>query len=228
MRRFVVSIRTFGVVNGGRLFSTTPVALKTTLFTDSVLSRETLLKNGITPNQKLTVQVTHVPFTALPEMVVEPFKRFGKIEYVHVPYNDKKGTIKGIAFVKFEDPLAAKRAAVQLNGFVIDDFPIRTRLASDKSHLEVVPYEILMLKNLAYDTQDEDVMRVFRAYQALRVGLRRAPVGDRPCLGYGFVRFGTVSAATRALETLQGLSIRGRQIRLKYAKPMDHNYSFIV
>lgn len=228
MTVFITQMLFRGPTNVMRGFSTSLKAFNAKVFTDSVLSRETLISRGITPNLDSTVRVTQVPYTALPEMVLEPFKRFGNIEYLHVPYDDKSGSLKGLAFVKFEETISAKRAAAQLNGFVINDFPIKTQIASDKTHSEVIPYEILMLKNLSYDTKDEDVMRIFSAYQAIRVGLRRAPIGDRACLGYGFVRFGTLSAATKALTELDQLSINGRQIKLKYAKPMEHNYSFIV
>lgn len=224
----MISIRLRSRLNVQRGFSSTLRTFKPLIFTDSILSKETLINKGITPNLDSTVKITQIAYTALPEMILEPFKRFGNIQYIHVPYDEKSGSLKGLSFIKFEDPRTAKRASSQMNGFVINDFPIRTQVASDKSHLEITPYEILMLKNLSYDTKDEDVMNVFGPYQAIRVGLRRAPVGDKPCLGYGFVRFGTISASTKALEALDQLSINGRQIKLKYAKPMEHNYSYIV
>lgn len=212
-----------------RLFTTSLAALKPKIFTDSVLSSEKLFDNGISPDPDCTVKVSQVSYEALPEHVLSPFKRFGEIEYMHVPYDENTGSMKGMAFVKFRDAKPAKRAAVQLNGFVLNNLPIRTALSSESAQAQVQqPYEIVIVKNLDYSTTDEEVMEVFRPYQAIRLGLRRAPVGDKPCLGYGFVRFGTISSATKAVNSLKNLKIRNRNIKVKFAKPMEHNYTYIV
>lgn len=146
---------------------------------------------------------------------------------IHLPMTAGKEHAKGTGRLIFEDERMAKRARVQMQGYIIDNMPIQLLLDSELKERKEVPYDVVMIKNLPYDITEDEIFKVLQPYQILRVGLPREPI-KRNCLGYGFVRFASPGAAENAIESLKNLKIKGRRVRLHMAEVKEHNYRYIV
>lgn len=175
------------------------------------------------------VYMSQVSYDISRDQILDIFKRYGPISEVHLPMTKGKGHAKGYGRIVFDDKNNARRAAVQMQSYVINNMPIKLTLGTDLEKKKAITksYDVVMIKNLAYDVEEEDIMKILRPYQALRIGLIRAPMKNI-CLGYGYVRFASSNAAIKALEELKNFSIKGRKVRMHMAEPKDHHYSFAV
>lgn len=171
--------------------------------------------------------MSQLPYQIKKEDLEKVFERYGPIKELHLPMTAGRTHAKGFGKIVFSDRKNAHRASVQMQGYVMDNMPMKLVLGTEMEAMKDRGYDVVMLKNLAYDVEEEEIMKVMRPYQALRIGLPRSPI-KKECLGYGYVRFASVSAAEKALKELKNVSFRGRRVRMYFAEPKDHEYRFIV
>lgn len=179
------------------------------------------------PQNSRTLLVNKLALNLKDEDLKKVFQSFGTIEKFSISIDTGTNRSKGHGEIVFSTALSAKRAFQQMQGYVMNDFPIRLLLKSDRKNHQRIQYDVLCIKNLPYDITESDIMSVFVRHQALRCGLIKAPVTHRS-LGYGFVRFSSAEAAEKALNELKDLKIKGRKIKLSCAEPKQHNYEYIV
>ena len=173
------------------------------------------------------VYMSQLPYDVTKEQLNQVFERYGPIEEIHLPMTKGREHVKGYGRMVFADEKNARRAAVQMQCYVINNRPIRLTLGPDLKEKQKTKYDVVMLKNLSYEAKEDELMKVLRPYQALRVGLPRSPIKNE-CLGYGYVRFASPEAAERAIEALNRQTVCGRKIRMHLAEPKEHHYRFIV
>ncbi|KAG0683349.1 hypothetical protein C6P40_003759 [Pichia californica] len=178
------------------------------------------------PNNK-ALYVSQLPFDISKDQLTEIFKSYGPIQTVYLPLNKGKENSRRRGRVIFENERNARRASIQMQGYVINNVPIKLTLATDVKVKKEIKYDIVMLKNLPYDSEEEEIMKILRPYQALRIGLPRSHVNNE-CLGYGYVRFASPHAAERAIEKLKNIKYKDRKIRMHMAEHKQHNYKFVV
>lgn len=208
-----------------RRFFTTNGNLLNSLKTFS--EREKGIKQNKYPLDRV-VYMSDLPYSVTKEDIEKVFERYGPIEELHIPKTAGKEHAKGYGRIVFADKQNARRASIQMQGYVIDNRPIKLELGIEAKKKENISYDIVMLNNLPYDADEEELMKILRPYQALRIGIPRSPI-KRECLGYAFVRFATESAASNALKKLKNsLKLNGRKIRLILAEPRNHHYKHIV
>lgn len=173
------------------------------------------------------VYMSDLPYSVTKEDIEKMFERYGPIEELHIPKTAGKGHAKGYGRIVFANERNAKRASVQMQGYVIENRPIKLELGTKVLKKKENSYDVVMLKNLPYDVNEQEIMKILRPYQALRIGLPRSPIKSE-CLGYGFVRFASNNAAANAVGGLKNLNLNGRRIRISLAEPKDHHYQYIV
>lgn len=188
----------------------------------------TLRKDDIKiENSNKIVYLSQLPYDLKKEQLLDIFKRYGPIKEIHLPKKVDKDHIKGYGKILFEDEKNARRASIQMQGYVINNIPIKLRLGSQSIKRKELNYDVVILRNLSYESTEEEIMEILRPYQALRIGLSRSPVNNE-CLGHGYVRFASPDAAKKAVNELKNLVIRDRKIKIFIAEPKSHHYKFIV
>lgn len=191
--------------------------------------RRLLQKTGpeTSPPLARVVYMSQLPYDVTKEQLSQAFERYGPIEELHLQMAADREHTKGHGRMVFADERNARRAAVQMQSYVLNNMPIKLTLGSEQRRRQATRYDVVMLRNLPHDALEDELMKVLRPYQALRVGLPRSPVTQEG-LGYGYVRFGSAEAAERAVRELKGTSVGGRRLRLHVAEPKKHHYRFIV
>lgn len=186
-------------------------------------------KNSTEVSSKLTqtVYISQLSYDVTKEDIQKLFERYGPIEEIHLPMTTGRKHIKGNGRLIFSDAKNARRAAVQMQSYVMKNMPIKLTLGTEFQQRRKSEYDVLMLKNLPYNITEEDLLKIFRSYQVLRIGLPKSPIKDQ-CLGYGYARFASLEAANKAIKELNNVEVHGRNIRIYYAEPKDHQYKFIV
>ena len=173
------------------------------------------------------VYMSQLPYDVTKEQLSRAFERYGPIEELHLPTKTGQEHVKGYGRLVFADERNARRAAVQMQSYVLNNMPIKLTLGPELQKRQAKRYDVVILNNLPYDAAEEQLMKVLRPYQALRVGLPRSPVSQE-CLGYGYVRFASPEAAEKAIRELNSTAVGGRRLRLHLAELKEHHYRFIV
>lgn len=191
--------------------------------------RRLLQKTGpeTSPPLARVVYMSQLPYDVTKEQLSQAFERYGPIEELHLQMAADREHTKGHGRMVFADERNARRAAVQMQSYVLNNMPINLTLGSELQKRQSKRYDVVILKNLPYDAAEEQLMKVLRPYQALRVGLPRSPMSQE-CLGYGYVRFASPEAAEKAIRELNSSAFGGRRLRLHLAEPKEHHYRFIV
>lgn len=78
--------------------------------------------------------------------------------------------------------------------------------------------------NLPYTTQDEDLNEAFSAFGEVEstIVIRDRETGRSR--GFGFVEMSDGSAATAAIESLNGKNFQGRNLTVNEAKPRENRF----
>lgn len=83
----------------------------------------------------------------------------------------------------------------------------------------------LFIGNLPFQVDDHELEELFREYGEVlssKVVLDRRSGRSR---GFGFVEMSSREQAEQALEALNGFSLKGRQIRVSFARSQEGGYS---
>lgn len=91
----------------------------------------------------------------------------------------------------------------------------RSRSRSNRRPADPPAEPKLYVSGLAPDVQESDVREAFQKYGELTDVFLR----PRDTFAFAFVTFTTAAAAQEALDAMMGQTIRGRRIRVEFAKP---------
>ncbi|QOU20593.1 hypothetical protein BRETT_000303 [Brettanomyces bruxellensis] len=184
-------------------------------------------KNAIRADHKLVL--SKLAFDLEESEVKKAFEPIGGVVSVSIARNPKTGKSRGYGTMIFQTAELAKRASIEMQGLVLHNKPIITRVKSEMRYegIKSKKYDILHIKNLPYEMTNEDLLKLFAPYEALRSGIAKAPI-TRKNLGYGYVRFSSANSAYRALLKTRDLKFHDRRLKIAFAEPKPHNYRFIV
>lgn len=144
---------------------------------------------------------------------------------------------KGFGYVDFATVEAATKAVETMNGKEVDgrnirvDYgnarPSRDNMAEKRANKfgdrKSEPAETLFLGSLSFDTNEDGIYEAFGDFGDIqRVTLPTDRDTGAP-KGFGYVQFGSVEQATKALESMNGQQLGGRTIRVDYAPPKQDN-----
>lgn len=143
----------------------------------------------------------------------DTFSVFGPILSCRVAV-DSSGVSKGYGFVQFEQEEAAQTAIEKVNGMLINDTqvyvgPFMRRQERDLA-MAGTNFNNVYVKNLTDTTSDEDLRKEFGAFGPISsaVVMRDA---DGKSKGFGFVNFDNADDAAKAVESLNGKRINGKE-----------------
>lgn len=77
----------------------------------------------------------------------------------------------------------------------------------------------IYLGNLAHSLTEEDIVHIFSEFGEIQsVEIK---TGD----GFGFIRYGTLEGAQRAINAMNGKELHGRTLKVEDARPVEHHIS---
>eukprot|EP00742_Colponemidia_sp_Colp-10_P003262 GILJ01003472.1.p1 GENE.GILJ01003472.1~~GILJ01003472.1.p1 ORF type:complete len:486 (-),score=71.99 GILJ01003472.1:36-1442(-) len=165
-------------------------------------------------------------------------KAAGKVRDVRIIKDQRSGKSKGVAYVEFYEPTTVYKA-ISLSGSVLMDQQIlvqvsqaeKNRVAAAQKAQKAMGQESEgsmrvyvggFTDHLANISEDE-VKSIFEPFGEVElVDLHRDPMtGKRK--GYGFVQFRRAQDARRAIQSMQGFTLAGKQLKIGAAT--DHKMS---
>lgn len=152
------------------------------------------------------------------EMLRDMFEKYGRITSHKVMYKDD-GSSRGFGFVAFEDPDAAERACMELNGKeLVEGKPLYVGRAQKKAERQkelkrkfeqlkserLTRYQgvNLYVKNLDDTIDDERLRKEFAPFGTITSA--KVMLEDGRSKGFGFVCFSSPEEATKAVTEMNG------------------------
>ncbi|KAJ1510483.1 hypothetical protein HMI56_006317, partial [Coelomomyces lativittatus] len=154
-----------------------------------------------------------VPYDCTKEQIQELFDEAG-INLVHLNLEEFSRGRKGLATAELETPEEARRAVDILNGKLIRDRNLKVSVFERRTY----GFRIY-IGNIAWKATWQDIKDLFRRYgfNPGRVDIVRDSQNYQS-KGYGIVVVGSKEEAQRAIMTLNGASLFGRQIVVRLEK----------
>ncbi|KAJ1967235.1 Multiple RNA-binding domain-containing protein 1 [Dispira parvispora] len=177
----------------------------------------------------------------LGRVLIPPARTMAVIEFLEA--QEARSALRHLAYKKFKDsviylemaPVGVFRTAYDkaVHGQVDKSTPVTTEpllpTASPGGVDEPSPVDdpvtgaTLFVKNISFDTTDQNLRRAFEAVPGLRSALiRRRDDPKRPgntlSMGFGFVEYDSPETARKALRALQGVVVDGYSLQLKLSE----------
>lgn len=137
---------------------------------------------------------------------------------------DKNNNKANYAFVEYHQSHDANIALQTLNGKQVENNVVKINWAfqSQQTSPDEETYN-LFVGDLNVDVDDETLRKAFNefpTYVKAHVMWDMQTGGSR---GYGFVSFGNQEEAQKAMDTMQGKELYGRQLRINWASKRENN-----
>ncbi|XP_054802689.1 29 kDa ribonucleoprotein A, chloroplastic [Prosopis cineraria] len=176
----------------------------------------------------LKLFVGNLPFSVDSAQLAELFESAGTVEMVEVIYDKMTGRSRGFGFVTMSTSEEVEAAAQQFNGYELDGRALRVNFgppprkenapfrgsrggyASDTGNRVHVGNLAWGVDNLALETLFAEQGKVLEA----KVIYDRESGRSR---GFGFVTYGSAEEVNGAIESLNGVDLNGRAIRVSLA-----------
>ncbi|KAI7997554.1 hypothetical protein LOK49_LG10G01695 [Camellia lanceoleosa] len=194
---------------------------------------EDLLSDAEEPSfsPALKLFVGNLPFNVDSATLAGLFERAGNVEMVEVIYDKITGRSRGFGFVTMSTVDEVQAAAQQFNGYELEGRALRVSSgppppkgdressfrgprgggSSDSSHRVYVGNLSWAVDDLALETLFSEQGKVMEA----KVVYDRDSGRSR---GFGFVTFGSSDEVNNAIESLDGVDLNGRSIRVSMAE----------
>ncbi|XP_008811289.2 RNA-binding protein CP33, chloroplastic [Phoenix dactylifera] len=192
--------------------------------------QQPLATKSVRPRDAARLYVGNLPFSMTPTQLAEVFGQAGTVETVEVIYDRVTDRSRGFAFVTMGSVEEANEAirmfdGSQVGGRIVKvNFPevprggerevmgprMRTRGYIDSPHK-------IYAGNLGWTVTSEDLRNAFAAQPGIlgaKVIFERDTGRSR---GFGFVSFASAKEAQAAMETMNGVEVEGRPLRLSPA-----------
>ncbi|KAM1386107.1 hypothetical protein PS1_032613 [Malus domestica] len=185
------------------------------------------------PEPKLFVG--NLPFSVDSAQLAGIFESAGNVEMVEVIYDKTTGRSRGFGFVTMSNVQEAESAARQLNGYELDGRALRVNYGPPPPRTEDSSFRgarggprggggydsnnRLYVGNLAWGVDNLALENLFSEQGKV---LEAKVVFDRDSgrsRGFGFVTYDTADEMNSAIESLDGVDLNGRSIRVSAAEP---------
>lgn len=136
-------------------------------------------------------------------------------------------------YVEFVDSAAGLKAQQELNGTDLDNRALNIDFANVKKDPKersnqrqnkfgdqsTPPSDTLFVANIAFGANEDTLGQAFGEHGTVTSVRLPTDMESGQPKGYGYVQFGSIEDATKAMEGMSGAVIEGRPIRLDYAGP---------
>ncbi|NXF44336.1 EPAB protein, partial [Oceanites oceanicus] len=149
-------------------------------------------------------------------MLYEKFSPAGPIMSIRVCRDVATRRSLGYAYINFQQPADAERALDTMNFEVIKGRPIRIMWSQRDPGLRKSGLGNVFIKNLDESIDNKALYDTFSAFG--NILSCKVVCDENGSRGYGFVHFETHEAATRAIETMNGMLLNDRKVFVGHFK----------
>ena len=180
-----------------------------------------------------TVKVNHIPLSVKEHQLDSLFGEYGSCE-AHLRH--EYGQNERYAFVNYCSQEAARTAARELNGTMLNGGRLTVKLQGESSTRSSVGEYIVKVENLSKTTTEdtlEDFFGFFDNVEVASIKINRPPGSS---FNYAYVNYYNAEDAQRAVDELNNTKIEGLIVKVKLhqsqggvrsplsASPMDHGW----
>ncbi|NXI36477.1 EPAB protein, partial [Galbula dea] len=149
-------------------------------------------------------------------MLYEKFSPAGPIMSIRVCRDVATRRSLGYAYINFQQPVDAERALDTMNFDVIKGRPIRIMWSQRDPGLRKSGVGNVFIKNLDDSIDNKALYDTFSAFG--NILSCKVVCDENGSRGYGFVHFETHEAATRAIDTMNGMLLNDRKVFVGHFK----------
>uniref|UniRef100_A0A2P2P060 Uncharacterized protein MANES_08G008000 n=1 Tax=Rhizophora mucronata TaxID=61149 RepID=A0A2P2P060_RHIMU len=192
---------------------------------------EDALSEGDEPSfsENLKLFVGNLPFNVDSAQLAGLFENAGNVKMVEVIYDKVTGRSRGFGFVTMSSPEEVETAAQQFNGYELEGRPLRVNSRSPPQRDTSFSrgprggdaFDIanrVFVGNLSWGVDNLALETLFREQGKV---LEAKVVYDRDSgrsRGFGFVTYSSAEEVNGAIESLNGVELDGRSIRVSVAE----------
>ena len=183
-----------------------------------------------------TVFVGNLSWAVDNDRLSQEFADCGEVVSARVQLDRNTGKSRGFGYVTFAtteavDAAIALSGTKEIDGRTLnldkstDAGPNREKRAQAFGDVRSAPSKVLFVGNLSWNTTEDALWDAFSEYgevSSIRLVTDRETGKPK---GYGYIEFGVVDSAQKAINAMNGQELDGRAIRLDFSQPRDANGS---
>lgn len=166
---------------------------------------------------KTTLYVGNIDNSVSEDMLRDLFGSLGaQIQSIKILYDKNKRGFN-YAFIEYEDHGKAENALQALNGTVLANYPLKITWAYRTQQSRSGENFTLFVGDLSPEIDDDSLAATFSKFPSFVQANVMWDMKTGRSRGYGFVSFQNSQDAETVLQTMNGMSLGGRSIRLNWA-----------